>query len=167
MYIRNTWDATDVIRTIVVFSFTLLCYFLSANVRVDLRHFYEPVSFWLDDRLTREFTYLYMSSRDSIFIKIVQFIQGFYCEGAHCLSFRALIISENSFLIDRQLLFIFISFKNHILLSPSPYGWKIELAIAFASERRNFFFIPIPFQTHMNEQILDENFVKWKNGLCY
>lgn len=76
MYTRNTWDATDVIRTIVVFSFTLLCYFLSAMLGADLRHFYEPVSFWLDDRLTREFTYLYMSSRDSIFIKIVQFIQG-------------------------------------------------------------------------------------------
>lgn len=115
--------------------YVALLFFL-ANARVDLRHFYEPVSFWLDDRLTREFTYLYMSSRDSIFIKIVQFTQGFYCEGPSSWLFRALIISKN-FLVGK-LSFILSSFKNHILLSLLSCGLSIERVKIF-----QLFFLPL------------------------
>lgn len=79
------WRLSEVVNamdvTAIVFSFMFFCFFLLQQIaHISTRHWKVYDAFTrlsLDDRLTREFTYLYMCLRDSISIKIVQFIQGF------------------------------------------------------------------------------------------
>lgn len=72
-----------------------------AHISSKQRQIYDIfTSLWLDDRLTREFTYLYMSFWDSIFIKVCNF-EGFYCQGCCYISHTFLLqsLASSSFLL--------------------------------------------------------------------
>lgn len=104
--------------TTTALQFTLLIFFpfLSDKSLISQQSTEQFTTFFtrlcLDDRLTREFTYLQMCSWDSIFIKIVQFIGGIFSR-LNLKSFQAFSVIK----VKAKFFFVRSSLKTRILLS--------------------------------------------------